>query len=109
MCGITGVFQQPADRTISEMVRSISHRGPDGQGVMDVQNGILGHARLAILDVQGGHQLIDYRDFISERERLEKDWNCNLENSEVLYYYRILGEFYDDQSILPVIGHSRSL
>jgi asparagine synthase (glutamine-hydrolysing) len=49
------------------------------------------------------------RDFISERERLKKDWNCNLENKEALYYYRILGGFYDDQWILPVMGHSRSL
>ena len=62
MCGIAGVFQQPAKRTVSEMVRSISHRGPDGQGVMEVQKGTLGHARLAILDVQGGHQPMDYRD-----------------------------------------------
>jgi asparagine synthase (glutamine-hydrolysing) len=62
MCGIAGVFQQPAERTVQEMVDSISHRGPDGQGVMPVQNGTLGHARLAILDVQGGHQPMNYRD-----------------------------------------------
>jgi len=62
MCGIAGVFQRPANQIVKTMVRNISHRGPDGHGVMDVPNATLGHTRLAILDVAGGHQPMDYRD-----------------------------------------------
>lgn len=56
MCGIAGVFYGPASQTVKNMVRTISHRGPDGRGVTTVSNGTLGHTRLAILDVEGGHQ-----------------------------------------------------
>jgi asparagine synthase (glutamine-hydrolysing) len=62
MCGIAGVFQGPSQQTVREMVLNISHRGPDGQGIEDLQIGTLGHARLAILDVEGGHQPMEYQD-----------------------------------------------
>jgi asparagine synthase (glutamine-hydrolysing) len=62
MCGIAGVFQEPASQTVEKMIGNISHRGPDGRGVVDVTNGTLGHTRLAILDVEGGHQPMDYQD-----------------------------------------------
>lgn len=62
MCGIAGVFQQQANQTVKTMVENILHRGPDGQGVMDIPNGTLGHTRLAILDVEGGHQPMEYQD-----------------------------------------------
>ncbi|MDL1911382.1 asparagine synthase B [Chloroflexi bacterium CFX6] len=62
MCGIAGVFQEPASQTVETMVKRISHRGPDGRGVLGVSNGTLGHTRLAILDVEGGRQPMAYRD-----------------------------------------------
>ncbi len=62
MCGIAGVYQRPANRIVKTMVRNISHRGPDGHGLMDFPNGTLGHARLAILDLEGGHQPMEYQD-----------------------------------------------
>lgn len=62
MCGIAGVFQGPASHTVQKMIENISHRGPDGRGVLDVSNGTLGHTRLAILDVEGGRQPMAYRD-----------------------------------------------
>lgn len=62
MCGIAGVFQQPANQIVEKMVNSISHRGPDGQGVVEIQNGTFGHTRLAILDVEGGHQPMDFKE-----------------------------------------------
>jgi asparagine synthase (glutamine-hydrolysing) len=62
MCGIAGVFQQPASQIVEKMVNSISHRGPDGQGVVDVLNGTFGHTRLAILDVEGGHQPMHFKE-----------------------------------------------
>jgi asparagine synthase (glutamine-hydrolysing) len=62
MCGIAGVFQEPASQTVKKMIGNITHRGPDGRGVVDVTNGTLGHTRLAILDVEGGHQPMDYQN-----------------------------------------------
>ena len=62
MCGIAGVFQEPASQTVATMIRNISHRGPDGQGVQGVPNGTFGHTRLAILDVEGGHQPMDFQE-----------------------------------------------
>lgn len=62
MCGIAGVFQEPASLSVERMVKSILHRGPDGHGVLGVPNGTFGHTRLAILDVEGGHQPMMYQD-----------------------------------------------
>ncbi|HUF00147.1 MAG TPA: asparagine synthase B [Anaerolineales bacterium] len=62
MCGIAGVFQQPANQIVEKMVSSILHRGPDGNGVVDVPNGTFGHTRLAILDVEGGHQPMGFKE-----------------------------------------------
>jgi len=62
MCGIVGAFQQPANQIVKGMVEKISHRGPDGHGVTNVPHGTLGHTRLAILDVEGGHQPMRYQN-----------------------------------------------
>ncbi len=62
MCGIAGVFQQPANQIVNKMVSRISHRGPDGQGVVDISNGTFGHTRLAILDVEGGQQPMEFKE-----------------------------------------------
>ena len=62
MCGIAGVFQEPASQIVKTMVKKIAHRGPDGHGVVDVHKGTLGHTRLAILDVEGGHQPMDFQE-----------------------------------------------
>lgn len=65
MCGITGFFQ--SKRAISgrdeevayDMCRALNHRGPDTHDIWkdDVANLLLGHNRLAILDLsEAGHQ-----------------------------------------------------
>ena len=61
MCGITGIFDLEARREIDRpllkaMNRSQAHRGPDGEGY-HFEPGIgLGHRRLSIIDIEGGHQ-----------------------------------------------------
>lgn len=54
MCGILGVFnlnKKPIHRTaFNSMLETISHRGPDGEGVYIKDYVGLGHKRLAILD-----------------------------------------------------------
>jgi asparagine synthase (glutamine-hydrolysing) len=61
MCGIAGVIGDPkvSARLVGRMARSLSHRGPDDEGVwIDSEAGVgLGHRRLAIVDVSAaGHQ-----------------------------------------------------
>lgn len=56
MCGICGVLNAELDEPVELMTRRIRHRGPDGAGVKVVANSTLGHTRLAIIDVEGGHQ-----------------------------------------------------
>ncbi len=55
MCGIVGVFNLKGDQVssqeIKKMTDSISHRGPDGEGIFIDENIGLGHRRLSILDV----------------------------------------------------------
>jgi asparagine synthase (glutamine-hydrolysing) len=63
MCGISGIFEFDQARTIEREVvhrmnESLRHRGPDDEGIF-VDLGIgLGHRRLSIIDVAGGHQPI---------------------------------------------------
>ena len=54
MCGICGKLSwtEPPDRTVVErMSTKIAHRGPDGEGIMDLGPVVLGHRRLAIIDL----------------------------------------------------------
>lgn len=62
MCGIAGCYQIQAPDIIQSMLTEIEHRGPDGSGVTDRPEGILGHTRLAILDVEGGTQPMGFKD-----------------------------------------------
>jgi asparagine synthase (glutamine-hydrolysing) len=67
MCGIAGIFHyaEPAlagRETVARMVAPLRHRGPDDQGVHLAGTMGLGHARLSIIDVAGGHQPIFNED-----------------------------------------------
>jgi asparagine synthase (glutamine-hydrolysing) len=59
MCGITGfwgVTERAALARLKAMTAAIAHRGPDGQNCW-LDGGVgLGHARLAIIDLDGGDQ-----------------------------------------------------
>src|SRR5215472_13005599 len=60
MCGIAGfVSTRPAsdsEATLARMTDAIRHRGPDDFGYYHDQWAHLGHRRLSIVDVAGGHQ-----------------------------------------------------
>jgi asparagine synthase (glutamine-hydrolysing) len=68
MCGIAGyISRRPLDpQIIQRMIDRIAHRGPDGTGVWNGEkNGwhiVLGHRRLAIIDVEGGKQPLSNED-----------------------------------------------
>lgn len=56
MCGIAGLVRRGAARPddvelVGRMTASLRHRGPDGEGVLSLGAGTLGHRRLAIVDL----------------------------------------------------------
>ena len=63
MCGIAG-WVDPVDRqetatpeaVLDRMTDALSHRGPDDRGVWLGQGVALGHRRLSVIDIEGGHQ-----------------------------------------------------
>lgn len=61
MCGLFGALSwtEPwAPQVAPRALAALRHRGPDGQGVWRSPRGevVLGHARLAVMDVEGGAQ-----------------------------------------------------
>ena len=58
MCGIAGYAGAGDAGVLARMTDALAHRGPDGQGHhLDAERRVgLGHRRLAILDIAGGHQ-----------------------------------------------------
>jgi asparagine synthase (glutamine-hydrolysing) len=61
MCGICGQYNFKSDIPISSiniktMTNTLKHRGPDDEGYYIAKNIGLGFRRLAIIDLEGGHQ-----------------------------------------------------
>jgi asparagine synthase (glutamine-hydrolysing) len=92
MCGIAGIIQSDPQlfqkEHLARMTGSLSHRGPDGEGLWqnDSQNVLLGHRRLSIIDLsdaaaQPMHYLQRYTivhngeiyNYIELRKELEKE------------------------------------
>jgi asparagine synthase (glutamine-hydrolysing) len=68
MCGINGIAftsssRRIIDRGVLERMRdSITHRGPDDEGIFIQDNIGLGHRRLSIVDIAAGHQPMSNED-----------------------------------------------
>lgn len=67
MCGIAGYFNlqappEPTPRLLERMIWPLRHRGPDGFGFFHDQHAGLAHARLSIIDLEGGWQPICNED-----------------------------------------------
>lgn len=60
MCGIVGLIGGGTPEDVLRMSETIAHRGPDGIRAERIDNGAiqgaLGHARLSIIDLEGGWQ-----------------------------------------------------
>lgn len=57
MCGIVcGVSSTLKEEEIKISLQKINHRGPDEQDYYRKHDLFLGHARLSIVDINGGHQ-----------------------------------------------------
>jgi len=119
MCGITGAVWndrgQPLERaTLERMTAVLRHRGPDDQGLYTQQTHLaagrisvaLGHRRLSIIDLGGGHQPLSNEDgsvwvvfngeiynFAALRRRLEGSGHRFRTNSDT----EVLVHLYEDQ------------
>src|SRR5919205_3082423 len=56
MCGIAGDYGGIEPDVAERMLKRLVHRGPDGEGSVEVAGNWLGHRRLSIVDVRGGKQ-----------------------------------------------------
>jgi asparagine synthase (glutamine-hydrolysing) len=64
MCGIAGSTDDPRAEAVRRMCSTLRHRGPDDEGVhSDPATGVtIGARRLAVMDVEGGHQPLSNED-----------------------------------------------
>lgn len=67
MCGIAGIFdtqfrESPGEPELRRMIVQLRHRGPDGFGFYRDDGIGLAHARLSIIDLEGGAQPIHNED-----------------------------------------------
>ncbi len=100
MCGIAGSIHFPLN--ISQLTRDLWHRGPDEQKTFETGALQLHHHRLAILDIAGGQQPMEYGPFtiifngeIYNHHAVRKKYNFNCKtNSDtetILHAYAKLG------------------
>lgn len=66
MCGIAGKIinhsKQEVFNTVSKMCEVMHHRGPDNQGIEAFENIVLGHRRLAIIDLSNDANMPMFSD-----------------------------------------------
>ena len=66
MCGIAGIIKTdgsaPHRERLGMMIAAIAHRGPDAQGIHCSGPAGLAHARLSIIDIEGGSQPMSISD-----------------------------------------------
>jgi asparagine synthase (glutamine-hydrolysing) len=112
MCGIAGIVEldrgaTAEQRRVEAMMRAIRHRGPDDSGThFDGPVG-LGHQRLSIIDLEGGHQPMSNEDgsiwivfngeiynHVELRAGLEREhvFKTRSDTEVILHLYEDLGE-----------------
>jgi asparagine synthase (glutamine-hydrolysing) len=116
MCGIVGRFNRQAPvntLALEAAVARLAHRGPDDRGTFVDGNFGMGHTRLSIIDLAGGHQPLRTADgqltliangeiynFIELRAELEAKGHRFLTHSDsevILHAYREHGEGFLSQ------------
>ncbi|HTP29901.1 MAG TPA: asparagine synthetase B, partial [Anaeromyxobacteraceae bacterium] len=75
MCGIVAVRGSGNEPLAREMLGRLRHRGPDGEGLLRIGDTIVGHRRLAIIDLAGGKQ-----PMVNERGDLSVVFNGEIYN-----------------------------
>lgn len=104
MCAIAGVFRiDTQDVILERMLDTMRRRGPDATGICQVDAGYLLHARLAVIDPEGGRQpmTLSYGD-----EEYTIVYNGEIYNAPELRKELIrLGHSFKDHSDTEVLLH----
>lgn len=81
MCGIAGFIGSGSQNDLMAMTNALSHRGPDDNGhfIHADQPVFLGHRRLSIIDISGGHQ-----PMLSSDKRYSLIFNGEIYNHQAL-------------------------
>ena len=56
MCGIFGLIATPWRDNAEKALATLASRGPDERSLVEVGEACLGHTRLSVIDLSGGHQ-----------------------------------------------------
>ncbi|WP_456372368.1 asparagine synthase (glutamine-hydrolyzing), partial [Thiolapillus sp.] len=114
MCGISGILDlghgaAPSRGELEAMIHALRHRGPDGYGFFVDGPVGLAHARLSIIDLEGGDQPIHNEDgsvqvvfngeifnFLELREELEKQGHHFYTRSDTEVIVHLYEEYADD-------------
>lgn len=95
--------------TVGRMADSLRHRGPDGEGVLDVGGAVLGHRRLAVVDltpeasqpmqtadglvaITYNGEVYNHRELRPELERAGHAFRSRSDTEAVLHGWRVWGE-----------------
>ena len=82
MCAIAGIIGiHTAEATLRKMLETMARRGPDANGICQVDGGWMLHARLAVVDLIGGQQPMK---FCTMQEEYTIVYNGELYNTEEL-------------------------
>ncbi|MCK5416136.1 asparagine synthase (glutamine-hydrolyzing) [Candidatus Parcubacteria bacterium] len=108
MCGIAGYFGKGNRDALSEMTKTLHHRGPDDEGFFVDKNVGLGHKRLSIIDLSlAGHQPMsnendtvwlvfngEIYNFKDLREELKgrHNFKSNTDTEVIIHLYEEIGE-----------------
>ena len=105
MCAIAGLIGLKSDDAIHRKLLATMHRrGPDGNGVYQHEPCTLLHARLAIIDPEGGKQPMELE---YEGERYCIVYNGELYNTEEVRYELLRsGHFFNGHSDTEVVLHA---
>jgi asparagine synthase (glutamine-hydrolysing) len=109
MCGICGQvnYEGIVPETVQAMADTLRHRGPDDQGLYVDEFVGLGHRRLSIIDLDGGHQpmcnedqslwivfngeIYNYRDLRSRLKHTHQ-FRTDSDTEVILHLYEEIGE-----------------
>lgn len=104
ICGIVNLAEGPAPDTalVLRMMGRLKHRGPDSSGYYRDRWAALGHARLAVIDVEGGAQPLSNED-----ETVWITYNGEIFNYvELAHELRSLGHIFRTKCDTEVIVHA---
>lgn len=107
MCGIAGYVGQGTQEILEEMCNRIAHRGPDDDGYW-IDDGVgLGHRRLSIIDLAGGHQpmtneertiwvvfngeIYNYQELRQDLEQRGHQFSTNSDTEAIVHAYEEFG------------------